>query len=174
MPIPAPRLLALAFLAASLPLAALAQEKDTQGGTPTDAGFFKNAGASGLAEVAFSELATKQSSSSKVKDFAQTMIEDHGKANDELRSLKSGDKGYSLVDKPLPDAQKALDAMSRMKGKEFDAAYRKQMIADHEEAVASFEVEIEKGSNPEMKAFAKKTLPTLKHHLEMAKALPTR
>jgi putative membrane protein len=46
------------------------------------------------------------------------------------------------------------------------------MVADHEEAVAIFETEVEKGSNPDLKAFAKKTLPTLKHHLQMAKALP--
>ena len=53
---PMPRLLAIAFLTASLPLAAVAQEKDTQGGSATDAGFFKNAGASGQAEVAFAGI----------------------------------------------------------------------------------------------------------------------
>ncbi|WP_413624349.1 DUF4142 domain-containing protein [Luteibacter sp. Lutesp34] len=164
--------LAIAFLVASLGLAAHAQEKDSQGGTATDAGFFKNAGASGLAEVEASRLALKQSSSAKVKKFAQTMIDEHTRANEELEGLKSGDKGYSLVTSPMPDSQKIIDAMSRMKGADFDKAYAKTMVADHEEAVAIFETEIEKGSNPELKAFAKKTLPKLKHHLEMAKSLP--
>ena len=163
---------AIAFLVASLGLAAHAQEKDTQGGTATDAGFFKNAGASGLAEVEASRLALKQSSSAKVKKFAQQMVDEHTQANEELEKLKSGDKGYSLVESPLPESQKIIDAMSRMQGAEFDKAYAKTMVADHEKAVAIFETEIEKGSNPDLKAFAKKTLPTLKHHLEMAKSLP--
>ncbi|KAG9566882.1 hypothetical protein KCV01_g20157, partial [Aureobasidium melanogenum] len=169
-----PRLIATALLATALPLAVHAQEKDSQGGTPTDAGFYKNASASGIAEVEMSQLALKQSSSPSVQKFAQRMVEDHGKANDELKTLKSGDKGYSMVTEPDPDAQKAIDAMTRLKGAEFDKAYAKQMVADHEVAVAAFEVEIEKGSNPKLKDFAKKTLPTLKHHLEMAKSLPTR
>jgi putative membrane protein len=164
--------LAIALLAATLGLAAQAQEKDSQGGTATDAGFFKNAGASGLAEVAASQLALKQSSSAKVKSFAQTMVDDHTRANKELDDLKSGDKGYALADSPGPDSQKIIDAMSRLQGAEFDKAYAKTMVADHEKAVAIFETEIEKGSNPQLKAFAKKTLPTLKHHLKMAKALP--
>jgi putative membrane protein len=164
--------LAIAFFAATLGLAAHAQEKDSQGGTATDAGFFKNAGASGLAEVEASKLALEQSSSAKVKKFAQQMVDDHTRANEELEGLKSGDKGYSLVQSPKPDSQKMIDAMSRMRGAEFDKAYAKMMVADHEEAVAIFETEVEKGSNPDLKAFAKKTLPTLKHHLQMAKALP--
>lgn len=169
-----PRLLTLALLAAVLPLAAHAQEKDSQGGTPTDAGFFQNASAANVAEIQMSQVALKQAKSPSVKTFAQHMIDDHTKANDELRSLKSGDKGYSLVEEPAPDAQKAIDAMSRLQGADFDKAYAKEMVADHEKAVAIFQVEIEKGSNPKLKEFATKTLPTIKHHLDMAKSLPTR
>ncbi|HEY4294085.1 DUF4142 domain-containing protein [Luteibacter sp.] len=164
--------LAIAFLTATLGLSAQAQEKDSQGGTPTDSGFFKNAGASGLTEVAASQLALKQSSSGKVKAFAQKMVADHTRVNEELAGLKSGDKGYALVDAPPPDSQKNLDAMSRMSGAEFDKAYATMMVADHEEAVAIFETEIEKGSSPQLKAFATKTLPTLKHYLKMARTLP--
>jgi putative membrane protein len=164
--------LAFAFLAATLGLAAQAQEKDSQGGTATDSGFFKNAGASGLAEVKAGQLAMEHASSAKVKKFAQQMVQDHTRVNEELETLKSGDKGYALVRSAKPDDEKIIDALSRMKGAEFDKAYAKMMVANHEEAVAIFETEIEKGSSPALKAFAKKTLPTLKHHLEMARKLP--
>ena len=168
------RPLATALLATALSFAAQAQDKDSQGGTATDAGFFKNASASGLTEVAASKVALERSSSPTVKKFAQTMIDDHTKANEELEGLKSGDKGYSIAGQPTPDGEKLIDAMKRLSGAELNSTYRKMMIADHEKAVAMFEVEVEKGSNPELKAFAKKTLPTLKHHLKDAKALPAK
>ncbi|MDR6937042.1 DUF4142 domain-containing protein [Luteibacter sp. 3190] len=166
------RILSTALLATALSFAAQAQDKDSQGGTATDAGFYKNASAAGVTEVAASEIALKQSTSKAVKSFAQKMVTDHTKANDELKELKSGDKGYSIAHEPTPEGSKMIDALSRLNGADFNREYRKMMIADHEEAVAMFEVEIEKGSSPELKAFAKKTLPTLKHHLQEAKALP--
>lgn len=169
-----PRLFAVALLTATLPLAAAAQEKDSQGGTPTDAGFYQHATEANLAEVSVSKLALKKSSNAKVKQFAQKMVDDHSKANDKLEGLRNGDKGYSISHEPDPDSQKNEDALSRLDGKDFDREYAKTMVADHEKAVAMFEVEIEKGSNPKLKAFAKQTLPTLKQHLKMAKALPTK
>lgn len=167
-----PRLLATAVLVTALPLCAYAQKTDTQGGTPTDAGFVTNASGANVAEVKLSELAATNASSAKVKSFAQHMIADHTKAGDELKSLAAGDRGYATADTPPPAAQKDIDALSRMKGADFDKEYAKVMVADHEKAVAIFEVEAEKGSNKDLQAFAKKTLPTLKQHLTMAKTLP--
>ncbi|QDE38286.1 DUF4142 domain-containing protein [Luteibacter pinisoli] len=170
-----PRLLLTAALATTLPLAALAaQEKDSKGGTPTDAGFYQNATGANVSEVELSKLALAQGSSAKVKQFAQHMVDDHTKANDKLTSLGSGDRGYATTTEPPPEAQKDINALKMLNGKDFDREYAKVMVADHEKAVAIFEVEVEKGSNPELKAFAKETLPTLKQHLKMAKALPTK
>ncbi|MGN6482347.1 DUF4142 domain-containing protein [Luteibacter sp.] len=169
-----PHLLLAASLAATLPFAALAdpQEKDSQGGTPTDAGFYQNATGANVAEIELSQLALKQGSSAKVKQFAQKMVDDHTKANEKLESLRNGDKGYSTTTSPPPDAQKDIDALKLLNGKEFDRQYAKVMVAGHEKAVAMFEVEAEKGSNPAMKAFAKDTLPTIREHQKMAKTLP--
>ncbi|UPG90913.1 DUF4142 domain-containing protein [Luteibacter aegosomaticola] len=174
MAIRLPRLLLAASFAATLPFAALAapQEKDSQGGTPTDAAFYQNATGANVSEIALSQLAVKQASSAKVKAFAQKMVDDHTKANDKLVSLRNGDKGYSTTTEPVPDAQKELNALKLLNGTDFDREYAKTMVADHEKAVAMFEVEAEKGSNPALKAFAKETLPTIKEHYKMAKALP--
>ncbi|KJV37264.1 DUF4142 domain-containing protein [Luteibacter yeojuensis] len=171
-----PRLLLAASLAATLPLTAFAQaqEKDSQGGTPTDAAFYQNATAANISEVQLSQLALKQASSAKVKQFAQKMVDDHTKANETLEGLRNGDKGYSTATEPTPDASKDMDALKLLNGKEFDRQYAKTMVAGHEKAVAMFEVEAEKGSNPAMKDFANKTLPTIRQHLKMAKALPTK
>ncbi|MDF4002332.1 DUF4142 domain-containing protein [Luteibacter sp. PPL552] len=162
------------LLIAVAPLAAHAQAKDTHGGTPTDAFFFKNAGMTGLGEVELSKLAVQRAQSSKVKAYAQKMVDEHSKVNDELATLKDGDKTYQRATQVAPETDKQIDALSRMSGSDFDNAYLKIMVADHEEAVAQFSAEIEKGSNEEMKAFAKKTLPSLKAHLQMAKSLSGR
>ncbi|KLD73569.1 membrane protein, partial [Xanthomonas hyacinthi DSM 19077] len=66
-----------------------------------------------------------------------------------------------------------IDALKMLNGAAFDKEFAKVMVADHQKAVAIFEVEVEKGSNKDLQAFAKKTLPTLKEHLKMARALNT-
>lgn len=170
-----PRLIAAALLVAAVPFATYAQdqtqETDSKGGTPTDAGFVTNASGAGLAEVELGKLAVTNGGSAKVKAFGQRMVDDHTKAGEELKNLASGDRGYSTAETPPPANQKDIDALKRLNGAAFDKEYAKVSVADHQKAVAIFEVEAEKGSNKELQAFAKKTLPTLKQHLKMARAL---
>jgi putative membrane protein len=168
-----PRYLAAALLVAALPFAAHAQEKDSKGGSATDAGFVTNASGAGLTEVELGKLAQTNAGSAKVKAFGQKMVEDHTKAGDELKSLAAGDRGYATAESPPPANQKDIDALKRLNGAAFDKEFAKVMVADHEKAVAIFEVEAEKGSNKELQAFAKKTLPTLRDHLKMARELNT-
>jgi putative membrane protein len=168
-----PRILATAFLAAALPMTALAQHTDSKGGTPTDAGFVTNASGAGLAEIEAAKLADTNAGSEKVKTFAHQIIADHTKAGEELKSLAAGDRGYATAESPPPANQKDIDALKMLNGAAFDKEFAKVMVADHQKAVAIFEVEVEKGSNKDLQAFAKKTLPTLKDHLKMARALNT-
>ena len=58
-----------------------------------------------------------------------------------------------------------------MNGADFDKAYMAQMVDDPKKDIGAFEKEEKKGSDTTVKAFAEKTLPILKHHLEMAKDL---
>ena len=58
-----------------------------------------------------------------------------------------------------------------MKGEDFDRAYSKMMLNDHVKDVSEFEKQSTKGADPDIKAFAGKTLPTLQQHLELARAL---
>jgi putative membrane protein len=166
-----PRLMATAFLLAAMPLTALAQHTDSKGGTPTDAGFVTNASGAGLAEIEAGKLAESNASSDKVKTFARQIVADHTKANEELKDLAAGDRSYATAEQAPPANQKDLDALKMLKGAAFDKEFAKVMVADHQKAVAIFQVEVEKGSNKDLQAFAKKTLPTLKEHLKMARAL---
>jgi putative membrane protein len=66
---------------------------------------------------------------------------------------------------------KALhDRLGRMTGNEFDTAYMKAMVKDHEKAVL-FKKEAASGGDPDAKAWAAKTLPSLEAHLAKAREL---
>jgi putative membrane protein len=136
-----------------------------------DALFVQEASASGLAEVELGKLGASQGQSSAVKTFGQQMVDDHTKANEELKTIASG-KSIEVSAMPPPDSAKAAANMTKLSGNEFDAAFKKRMVKDHEKAVKLFSKESSSGKDAELKAFATKTLPTLQHHLEMARQLP--
>jgi putative membrane protein len=136
-----------------------------------DAKFVEAASASGLAEVSLGKLGAQQGQSQEVKTFGQQMVDDHTKANDELKTIAGG-KSIPVSTLPMAEDAKAATMIAKKQGADFDAAFKKKMVADHEKAVKLFTSESTGGKDPELKAFATKTLPTLKHHLEMARQLP--
>jgi putative membrane protein len=131
-----------------------------------DASFVEDAANSNLAEVKMSEMAMKQSSTAAVKDLAQTMITDHTKAFEALKTMATG-KGFAV-----PGAsEKKFDDLATLSGQKFDRAFLSNLIDDHKKAISLFEHESKSGDDSEFKAWATNTLPTLKHHLEMAQAV---
>src|SRR5215216_3011772 len=143
----------------------------TAGMSSRDREFLMDAATGGLMEVELGRIAAQQGSSDAVKQFGQRMVDDHSKANTELMTLASG-KGItvptSIDDKHREDVTK----LSAMSGADFDRAYSKMMLKDHEKDVSEFEKESTKGGDADIKAFATSTLPTLQEHLQMARALP--
>jgi len=135
-----------------------------------DAQFVQMAGASGAAEVALGKLGSTQGKSGDVQSFGRQMVTDHTAANEKLMAIATK-KGAS-VGSPSAEDSKAIERLGQMKSAEFDKAFATKMVADHQKAVALFEKESTQGKDSDLKAFATETLPTLKHHLEMAKKLP--
>jgi putative membrane protein len=153
--------------------AAAAQQSQ---GTPTnsanrmksaDSAFVTKAAQGGLAEVELGNLAKEKAGSQQVKDFGQRMVTDHTKANDELKTIASN-KGITLASELDTKAAATKTRLSGMSGAEFDRAYMQDMVSDHQKDVAEFRKEAQSGSDPEVKAFAAKTLPTLEEHLKLA------
>jgi len=135
-----------------------------------DKNFIMEAAVGGMEEVELGRLATQKGSSDAVKQFGQKMVDDHSAANAELTELA---KSKSLNVPAELDAKHKADVakFSKLSGAAFDKAYSKAMLDDHNKDVAAFEQQSVSGTDPDLKAFAAKTLPTLKTHLEMAKAL---
>ncbi|AJY14894.1 MULTISPECIES: DUF4142 domain-containing protein [Burkholderia] len=135
----------------------------------TDAEFVDKAALGGKTEVQASQLALKQAKSADVRTFAKRMVADHGKANAQLTKLAAR-KGIKPQAEQIADPD--VEALRGKQGHDFDVAYVAAAGPDaHRKTIALFESEARDGKDADLRAFAKSTLPTLKHHLSMAEAL---
>lgn len=130
-----------------------------------DAKFAVAAANGGMAEVELGELAKQKAANAKVKDFGAMMVTDHSKANDELKALAKS-KNITLPTVIDRDEQKVKDNLSAKSGADFDKAYVSNMIDDHKKDIKDFEDASNNCKDADLKAFAVKTLPTLKMHLD--------
>lgn len=138
--------------------------------TGGDLDFMNTAAASGMAEVELGKMAASKAQNAEVKAFGQKMVEDHSKAGEELKQL-AAQKKVMLPPDVLPTHKQLMEKLSKLSGAEFDKDYVAAMVADHEKDVAAFENVSKTAADADVKAFATKTLPTLKMHLEMIKAM---
>jgi putative membrane protein len=132
-----------------------------------DAMFMRTAAMDSMAEVVHGKQAQANGSSDDVKTFAQRMIADHTKANDELKGL-AAKKGVSLPTELDQKHQAMQQKLEKMKGADFDRAYMQHMVQAHKQAVTLFQNEAKTGKDADARAWAEKTLPTLQEHLKMA------
>jgi putative membrane protein len=146
---------------------ATAKEQASTPKAGSDQHFVMEAAKGGLAEVELGKLASDKASSDQVKQFGKRMVDDHSKANDELKSLAQS-KNITLPTQVDPKDKAFVDRLSKLSGEQFDRAYMRHMLADHRKDVNAFRTESQSGKDPEVKAWAAKTLPTLEEHLKQA------
>ena len=137
-----------------------------------DQKFMKEAADGGMAEVELGQLAAQKGSSDDVKKFGQRMVDDHSKANDQLKQIAS-EKGVSLPQEPSAKHKATKERLSKLSGSAFDKAYMADMVKDHTTDVADFRKESTTGKDTDVKNFAQQTLPTLEDHLKQAKSVAT-
>ena len=130
----------------------------------TPESFLAEAAEGGLAEVELGKLAAKNAQDAEVKKFGQMMVDDHSRANQELKALAA--KKSIKIPEQLGTHKSTVDKLSDLKGADFDKEYVNEMISDHKKDVDAFERQANSATDPEVKAFAAKTLPVLKKHLE--------
>jgi putative membrane protein len=133
-----------------------------------DREFIEKAAAGGMLEVAWGKLAESKSQNADVKSFAAMLQKDHGAANDELKAL-AGKKGMTLPATLPAKEQKEVDKLS--KAKNFDEDFTEENMKDHKKDVKEFEKASKDAKDPDVKAFAAKTLPALQAHLQQAEQL---
>jgi len=130
----------------------------------TDTAFAAKAAVGGMAEVALGKMAVAKGSDTKIKDFGNMMVMDHGKANAELMSIAKS-KNITLPAGLDAEHQAKSDSLSKLSGKDFDVAYVNAMIDGHKKTLALMQSEVANGKDADLKAFAAKTAPVVQTHL---------
>src|SRR3981081_1436936 len=139
--------------------------------SPTTADFVKEVAISDMFEIESNKLAQEKGNAPE-KTFASQMVTDHTKTSTELKGLASSGKVKAEVPTALDSShQSKLDKLKGQSGKDFSSDFDSVQVSAHKDAVSLFERYAKSGDNAELKEWAGKTLPTLKHHLEMAENL---
>lgn len=151
-------------LITGLALAVASTGVQAQGG---DHAFVTKLAGVNMAEVELGTLAKTKSSNREVKAFAQRMIDDHTKAGNQLKAV-ANKKHFTVPTALPPDAVALKDKLSGMSGTAFDKAYIDEMVKGHGEVLAEVKTEAQSGTDPDVKAWARKASSTIQAHLTHA------
>lgn len=134
--------------------------------------FAKKAAAMGMAEVEMGKLGSQKATDPEVKAYAQKMVEDHTKANKELMALAK-QKGLETPTEPDMMHKGMMKKFEMQKAdNDFNHDFMEQMVSDHEKAIELYQSAAnDTDVDPELRALAKKSLPTLQQHLKEAQRL---
>lgn len=136
---------------------------------PKTADFVKEAATSDMFEIQSSRLAVERTQGN-VQSFANQMVTDHTKTTSDLQSLAPG-ANVPMPTQMTSSQQKMLDKLKGLNGKDFATQYMDDQVSAHKSAVSLFERYGKGGDNTKLKKWADDTLPTLRHHLEMAQGI---
>lgn len=148
-----------------------AQKKDPSGKLARqDARYFREMAQDNLAEVQAGKLAQQRAQNDEVKQFAEKMVEDHGRMLEEQRTMAKS-KGVDMPRQPAKAQQSAMRKLRDAKGGQFDRAYMSHMVEDHEKGLKKVREAAKNAKDPELKAMAEKAAPDIEKHLQMAKQI---
>lgn len=141
--------------------------------TATPEAFVREAVEGNMAETELGRLASTRAQNPDVQTFARKMIDDHSKNLTQVKELATR-KNFT-VPTDLPEKEKAeMARLEKLSGPDFDRAYMSAMVKDHEQDVALYESQSNNSSDSDVKSYAAETLPTLQHHLMMARDANTK
>jgi putative membrane protein len=123
-----------------------------------------------VAEVKLGQLAAERAQSLQVRQYGDMLRKDHTQSLQKASGL-ANEIGAPASSELSARQQKQFESLQKLSGEEFDTTFLSQMVRDHQESIAKFSAEAQNGSNPEVMAFAKETLPTLQAHLEHAQSV---
>lgn len=135
-----------------------------------DTDFATKAAQGNIAEISGGAAAAQKGMSPDVKAFGNRMVTDHGKALDELKQFAKT-KGIAIPTEGNAEQKAEADKLAKLSGNAFDKEYADDMVKDHEKDAAEFEKASKNAQDPDLRAWAAKTLPVIQDHLKMAKEM---
>jgi putative membrane protein len=133
-----------------------------------DRHFIEEAGATNLAEIQLGRLAADKGESPEVKGLGQKLVDDHTRANDQLKPLADA-RGITLPTEPSAAQRSTYERLSKLSGKDFDKAFLKEVQKGHDRSISLYKKEASSSHDADLKSYAEQTLPTLKTHTDTAK-----
>jgi len=145
----------------------------TTGSSNADRDFVEKELAMGNAEIELGRLAQQKGNHADVKEFGAMMVRDHQAAAADLKPIaaKLSTTQAEARENHDNDLRDKMEDLQKLSGRDFDKKYIDEMIDDHEKDVRDLENKAENASNADVKAWASKTLPTVRQHLERAKSI---
>jgi putative membrane protein len=134
-------------------------------GPAVDKAFVKKALEGNIGEIEMGKLALQKSSDDQVKQFAQRMVDDHSKMQDQLKPAAE-QMGVKVPDGPSKGQMKSMDKMKALSGDAFDQAYIKDMVKDHKSDDSDFKLEAQSTQNPQLKQMVMQSDQTIESHLQ--------
>jgi putative membrane protein len=162
--------LAVCSLTVSIGVLAQAPATAPEALTTLDQKFVRHATADSLLEVELGRLAQARGGGGAIKTLGERLIADHGRLSADLQRIAAA-RGMTLPARLGRDREASLEQIGRLSGTEFDTAFSKQAVADHQRAVARYDQQAITARDPELKAWVSQALPTLREHLQAARAL---
>lgn len=137
-----------------------------------DRKFIEQAADSGMFEVQISQLAASKATDPQVRSFANMLVDQHTAANNELVKIANA-RSVELPPAPRHSLRREVDTLGKKSGADFDRAFVRQVgLKAHEQDIKTFEKAARDVKDPELRAFAQKSLPMLREHLAAARKLP--
>lgn len=133
-----------------------------------DTSFMKKVAENTKSELELAQLAEQKAADPQVKEFAQKVIEDHGKADEKLKAVAQ-QENIDLPDRKSSGETTEKARLDRLNGADFDRAYMKHMVAEHEQDINDFRKEATNSKDDNVRKFASENLPVLQAHLKMAR-----
>lgn len=149
----------------------MSADKDTL--NSADVKFVKHESAAGMAVVKLAGLGAQKAGRADVKAFAEMLVTDHTKANEELTKL-AATKGVELSAVIEPKHAETFQKLEKTESADFDKVFLAEMTSGHKKCISNFEDAAKDSKDSDLKMWADKMLPTLKTHLEQAKELSSK
>jgi putative membrane protein len=152
--------------------AAAGQQSSGQSTSKTsnfDRQFVEKAAQANMAEIEMAQLALEKATSPEVKQLAQTIQQDHQKAQEKLQSVAQ-DQNINLPSEPSQKAKQEKQKLEAMSAQQFEREYVQHMVQDHKKDIKEFQ-QATKQASGDVQQFASSTLPALQKHLQMAQQI---
>jgi len=136
----------------------------------TDRMFVTKAMQGSMAEVQLGQLTLQKSNNQQVKEFAQRMIDDHTKLNDQMKPVAQ-QLGVTVPNEISKNDRKTMAKLQALSGPAYDQAYIKDMVKDHKQDLNEFQMEASSGQDQTAKDAANQGSKVIAQHLQMAQQM---